>query len=373
MSMNNQGRPTDPNRRTAKAPGTIEPEELATISGDRGLDHEEKLIFELDHGAVGVDLPDVQIAGDHLGGQRRKGAIGLPGLSEPEVIRHFVRLSRKNYAIDSGLYPLGSCTMKHNPRLNEKMARLPGLRRPAPPGAAIHHARRPGTDFPADELAHHADRHAGRGHVAQGRRAWRVVRLARHPRRHPGARRKPHPRAGAGIRPWHQSRHRRLCRVHGGFRARQGQRPCRCRRPEGQARPRRGGDHADQSQHLRAVRRRGAGDRRCRARGRRLFLLRRRQLQRHRRPGASGRPGRRCHAHQPAQDLLARRMAAAVPVRGPVVLSERLAPFAPLPLLVADGKRPAPDRTSPTKRPPAPSRSAACAPSTARWACSAAP
>ena len=42
-------------------------------------------------------------------------------------MRHYVRLSRKNYAIDSGLYPLGSCTMKHNPRLNEKMARLPGF------------------------------------------------------------------------------------------------------------------------------------------------------------------------------------------------------------------------------------------------------
>ena len=40
-------------------------------------------------------------------------------------MRHYVRLSRKNYAIDGGLYPLGSCTMKHNPRLNEKMARLP--------------------------------------------------------------------------------------------------------------------------------------------------------------------------------------------------------------------------------------------------------
>ena len=127
MTMNNQGRPTDPNRRAVVAPGHHAPEELATISGDRGLDHEERLIFELDHGAVGVDLPDVQVSGDRLGGQRRKGAIGLPGLSEPEVIRHYVRLSRKNYAIDSGLYPLGSCTMKHNPRLNEKMARLPGF------------------------------------------------------------------------------------------------------------------------------------------------------------------------------------------------------------------------------------------------------
>src|SRR5262249_48162063 len=53
--------------------------------------------------------------------------IGLPGLSEPETVRHYVRLSRNNYSIDSGLYPLGSCTMKHNPRLNEKMARLPGF------------------------------------------------------------------------------------------------------------------------------------------------------------------------------------------------------------------------------------------------------
>jgi glycine dehydrogenase subunit 2 len=130
MSMNNQGRPTDsgdPNRRRPLAPGTTTPEELATVSGDRGLDHEEALIFELGHGAMGVDLADVKVSDARLGEARRKGSIGLPGLSEPEVIRHYVRLSRKNYAIDSGLYPLGSCTMKHNPRLNEKMARLPGF------------------------------------------------------------------------------------------------------------------------------------------------------------------------------------------------------------------------------------------------------
>src|SRR5207248_10213737 len=72
-------------------------------------------------------VPQVQISDTRLGGLRRRGPIGLPGLSEPEVVRHYVRLSRMNYAIDSGLYPLGSCTMKHNPRLNEKMARLPGF------------------------------------------------------------------------------------------------------------------------------------------------------------------------------------------------------------------------------------------------------
>src|ERR1700744_6349271 len=121
MSMNNQGRPS--------APGAItQDNDLPTISGDRGLDHEEKLIFEIGRdGVTGVDLPDVQVAASRLNGQQRRGAIGLPGLREPEVIRHYVRLSRMNYAIDAGLYPLGSCTMKHNPRLNEKMARLPGF------------------------------------------------------------------------------------------------------------------------------------------------------------------------------------------------------------------------------------------------------
>ena len=65
-----------------------------------------------------------------------------PGLSEPETLRHYVRLSRKNYAIDSGIYPLGSCTMKHNPRLNEKMARLPGFADVASPAAGLDRAGR---------------------------------------------------------------------------------------------------------------------------------------------------------------------------------------------------------------------------------------
>jgi glycine dehydrogenase subunit 2 len=118
--MNKQGRPT-----TATGGDTAG---FTTISGHSGLDHEEKLIFELGRtGKCGVDLPEPELKHDRLGGLRRRGTIGLPGLSEPEVVRHFVRLSRKNYAIDSGFYPLGSCTMKHNPRLNEKMARLPGF------------------------------------------------------------------------------------------------------------------------------------------------------------------------------------------------------------------------------------------------------
>ncbi|HEX9159036.1 MAG TPA: aminomethyl-transferring glycine dehydrogenase subunit GcvPB [Rhizomicrobium sp.] len=120
MTMNPVGRPTGIE--------AVAMEHAQTISGDRGLDHEEPLLFELGrNGVCGVDIPVVEISEKRLNGLRRKQAPALPGLSEPEVVRHFVRLSRMNYAIDSGLYPLGSCTMKHNPRLNEKMARLPGF------------------------------------------------------------------------------------------------------------------------------------------------------------------------------------------------------------------------------------------------------
>ena len=106
----------------------MENERSDTFTGNRGLRIEELLIFEQDApGRCGVDLPDPPAVQNRLGGLERQDAIGLPGLSEPQVMRHYTRLSQKNYAIDAGFYPLGSCTMKHNPRLNEKVARLPGL------------------------------------------------------------------------------------------------------------------------------------------------------------------------------------------------------------------------------------------------------
>ena len=161
-----------------------------TFTGNRGLQIEEPLIFEQDSpGHCGVDLPDPPAHRSRLGGLERQGPIGLPGLSEPQVVRHFTRLSQKNYAIDSGLYPLGSCTMKHNPRLNEKLARLPGFAdlHPLQPESTVQ-----GALELIETLAHwltYSDRHAGGGAVAGRGRAWRAVRHDDDPRRarRPGA------------------------------------------------------------------------------------------------------------------------------------------------------------------------------------------
>lgn len=150
---------------------------VATVTGNRGLMLEEPLIFELGGtdttgvdftsplpqagGAGGGSLADDRDSpapnpsrmreGDRLGGLERTESFGLPGLSEPETVRHYTRLSRQNYAIDCGIFPLGSCTMKHNPRLNEKVARMPGFAdlHPLQPEATVQ-----GALGVIDELAH---------------------------------------------------------------------------------------------------------------------------------------------------------------------------------------------------------------------------
>ena len=126
--LNDQGRATVPANANDLAGD-------ATFTANRGLQIEEPLIFEVGRPEVtGVDLPpqEARSAGGatgkgKLGNHARRAPLDLPGLTEPEAMRHYVRLSQKNYAIDAGIYPLGSCTMKHNPRINEKMARLPGF------------------------------------------------------------------------------------------------------------------------------------------------------------------------------------------------------------------------------------------------------
>ena len=101
--------------------------ESIKTDGNRGLHYEENLLWEKEHADhPGVDLP--RPAGTPLRtGTEERGNIGLPQVSEPQALRHFVRMSTWNYSIDHGFFPLGSCTMKHNPRLNEKMARHPGF------------------------------------------------------------------------------------------------------------------------------------------------------------------------------------------------------------------------------------------------------
>jgi glycine dehydrogenase subunit 2 len=121
--LNRQGRATD-----AGDAVVANRQDHQTFTGNRALQIEEALIFEVGRPEVtGVDLDAPAPFRPRLGGLERSEPIGLPGLSEPETMRHYVRLSQKNYGIDSGPFPLGSCTMKHNPRLNEKMARLPGF------------------------------------------------------------------------------------------------------------------------------------------------------------------------------------------------------------------------------------------------------
>ncbi len=98
----------------------------------QGLAYEEDLLFEQSRpGRRGAELPmlDVPAAdvASLLGDLARDDIPALPELSEVDVVRHFTRLSTWNAAVDLGLYPLGSCTMKYNPKLNERVARLPGF------------------------------------------------------------------------------------------------------------------------------------------------------------------------------------------------------------------------------------------------------
>jgi len=100
----------------------------------RGLAFKEPPIFE--RGSKGrtavslapLDVPEVDPAAV-FGALARTVPAGLPEVSEPEAVRHFVRLSQQNFSIDSQFYPLGSCTMKFNPKVNEWAARLPGFAR----------------------------------------------------------------------------------------------------------------------------------------------------------------------------------------------------------------------------------------------------
>jgi len=126
-----------------------------TAEASSGLEFEEPPIFE--RGAPGrsgasvpqLDVPPVDPARS-LGALCRKVPAALPEVSEPEAFRHFVRLSQWNFSIDTQFYPLGSCTMKHNPKVNEWAARLAGF-------AALHPHTPPRLAQGALELMFHLE------------------------------------------------------------------------------------------------------------------------------------------------------------------------------------------------------------------------
>ncbi|HET9480910.1 MAG TPA: aminomethyl-transferring glycine dehydrogenase subunit GcvPB, partial [Candidatus Polarisedimenticolia bacterium] len=113
-----------------------------------GILRVEPTIFEVGSpGRRGYELPPLDVPEADLtplGSSLRDGVDGFPEASEVDVVRHFVRLSRLNYAVDLGLYPLGSCTMKYNPKINEELARLDGFARihPLQPERSVQGALR---------------------------------------------------------------------------------------------------------------------------------------------------------------------------------------------------------------------------------------
>lgn len=94
---------------------------------------EETLVFELSSpGRECASLPEGDVPSAPVPCELLRGSLGLPELDELRLVRHFTRLSQKNYSIDTEFYPLGSCTMKYNPKVNEAAASLPGWRNAHP-------------------------------------------------------------------------------------------------------------------------------------------------------------------------------------------------------------------------------------------------
>ncbi len=90
---------------------------------------ETPLVFEMSvPGRQGVTLPKLDVEKTALPENLLRNELALPELDELSVVRHFTQLSRKNFSVDGQFYPLGSCTMKYNPKMNEEAAALPGFK-----------------------------------------------------------------------------------------------------------------------------------------------------------------------------------------------------------------------------------------------------
>ena len=229
----------------------------------------------------------------------------LPEVSEPEIVRHYNRISRRNFDLDTGFYPLGSCTMKHNPRLNERVAALPGH-------ARLHPAQEPKRAQGALELMwllqQSLSEICGLPHVSlqpsagsHGELAGLLLTRAYHADRGENRTKVLTPDTAHGTNPATVTMAgyevvKLASNEKGGIdlddlRSKAGRRH---RLPD-----------AHQPEHARAVRREHRGDRLDRPRGGRHPLLRRRQPERDHGPLPAGRHGLRHRPRQPAQVLLA--------------------------------------------------------------------
>ena len=193
---------------------------------------------------------------------RRAEAPRLPEVSEPEINRHFNRISKKNFDLDTGFYPLGSCTMKHNPKLHEKVAALPGY-------ARLHPLQDAARSQGALELMWNLERCLSTDRRPAARLAAAERRLPRRARgrpAHAGLPRGPRREAPQGPHARRRARHEPGHGDDGRLRGRQGRherrRRRRSRRPAGQGRRGRRLPDAHQPEHARALRHEHRRDRR---------------------------------------------------------------------------------------------------------------
>ena len=283
-------------------------------------------------------------------------------------MRHFTRLSQWNYSVDNGLYPLGSCTMKYNPRINEEVAprRLRRSSIPLQPEEQVQGALELMWQLEQALLA--VTRDGARDAAAGGRRAGRADRHADDPRRsRRGAEHRGKvliPDTAHGTNPA-SARVRRLRDRRGRVDAARHAGPRRGRAAPRRRRRRRA--HGHQPQHARRLRARDRQGRRDAAREGRAPLHGRRQPERassaSRSPGEMGVDVMHINLHK----TFSTPHGGGGPGAGPVAVSPALEPFLPVPIVEQEGRRAT--RSTTTAR----SRSAGCARSTATSACWCAP
>ena len=174
---------------------------------------EEPLLFEIgSDGQTGVDFADVRHS--NRARQPRAQPADRPArLSEPETVRHYTRLSRQNYAIDLGLFPLGIVHDEAQSAPQREGRADAGLRRRPSAAAAGDGSGRASGDRRACSLAARPHRHARHRDEPQGRRTWRALRPPVHPRGARSARRQARSRPGPGERARHQPGDRGLRRL----------------------------------------------------------------------------------------------------------------------------------------------------------------